>query len=356
MKDKIHYSQDELKIYQQIQSVVKAYLSTCSSGQHANLGYFLKMGLITFIWCGLLIYLYHVNTYKELLLIFSLVGIFNTLIFLNILHDAAHQTIFKNSKYNNILFQWLNLIGGNSYIWKIRHLSSHHLFPNIPGRDIDIGQSDMVRLNSETSFRTIHKLQHVYMPIIYLTYTLFWVLFRDFSDFWKGDILRGQEKGYPAIEWWKLFLYKVVYFSIFLVLPYLVLPFTFGEIFLGFVCMHIFQSILSVMGLLTAHVNEHSKFPVPDENGDMQDCWASHQINSTNDFGTENPIINYIFGGFNFHVAHHLFPNISHVHYHKITPLIKEVIEQNGLTYQEMGMFEALLSHWYLLKKYSVDK
>ncbi len=353
IKEKIHYSRDELKIFQQIQLEVHNYLNKCPSGNYASTRFFIKSSLIAIIWTCLLILLYTPSSYIELYLYYSILGIFNTLIFLNILHDAAHQAIFKNRKSNDFVFEWLNLLGGNSYVWKLRHLSSHHPYPNIPGRDVDIGQSDVVRLNSATSFKFFHHYQPYYMPIIYLTYTLFWVFFRDFKDFVKGDIIRGNKKPYPLKEWLKLLMFKFIYFSLFLVLPYLILPFSFSEIFLGFVCMHVFQSILSAMGLLTAHVNEHSNFPLPDKEGNMMDCWAIHQIKSTNDFGTNSALINYAFGGFNFHVAHHLFPNMSHTHYKKITPIIQKVIERNGLEYQEMGMFEALLSHWYLLKKYS---
>ncbi len=353
MKRKIHYSNDELNLFEQIQSVVNGYLDANSSGHHANTSYFIKIALIGGIWIAALGCLFMVNSLPELWVVYGVLGVFNTLVFLNIIHDAAHQSIFRSRRYNNALFNLLNIIGGNCYIWKLRHINSHHPYPNIPGEDMDIGQSEVVRLNSKSPYKWFHKFQHIYMPIIYLNYTLFWVFFRDFNDFWKGDFVRGANKTYPVREWIYMILYKVLYFSIFLILPYWLLPYSFGSIFLGFVIMHIFQSILSVMGLLTAHVNEYSKFPLPNESGIMEDCWAIHQINSTNDFGTGNRIINYTFGGFNFHVAHHLFPNISHIHYAFITPLIKKVIEKNGLTYQEMGMFEALVSHWYLLKKYS---
>mgnify|MGYP000611757777 CR=1 FL=1 len=353
MRKKIHYSRDDLKILQQIQEEVKRYVGNSPSGTYAPNGYFVKSCLIMLIWILLIVHLFYCSAVVTLYINYALIGIFSTLIFLNILHDAAHQSIFRNRKYNDVIFQILNLLGGNSYVWKLRHLSSHHPYPNIPGKDMDISQSTVVRLNGESQYKGMHRFQHFYMPLIYLTYTLFWVFFRDFNDFLKGDIIRGNKKAYPILEWIKLFVFKGVYFSIFLIIPLKLTSFSFGEVFGGFVCMHIFQSILSAMALLTAHVNEHSNFPTPDEHGNMVDCWAIHQIKSTNDFGTHNPLINYSFGGFNFHVAHHLFPNMSNIHYQKITPIIQSVIERNGLKYQELGMFEALLSHWHLLKKYS---
>ena len=74
-------------------------------------------------------------------------GVLIPLIFLNIIHDAAHFTLFKNKKLNLWLTYIFDLIGTNSYIWRMRHLQSHHIYPNVLGKDADIKQTEIVRIN-----------------------------------------------------------------------------------------------------------------------------------------------------------------------------------------------------------------
>ena len=102
---------------------------------------------------------------------------------------------------------------------------------------------------------------------------------------------------------------------------------------------------------MPSHVSENSVFVEPDANGKMPYSWAHHQVKTTTDFATSNSLITWVLGGFNHHVAHHLFPNISHVHYSKMTPIIKQIIKRYGLKYNhESSALRAYLSHYGLLK------
>ena len=54
----------------------------------------------------------------------------------------------------------------------------------------------------------------------------------------------------------------------------------------------------------------------------------------------------YIFGGFNTHIAHHLFPNISHIHYPALTRIIRDTLNEHGLpVYQSYSFFKGIGSH-----------
>jgi linoleoyl-CoA desaturase len=48
----------------------------------------------------------------------------------------------------------------------------------------------------------------------------------------------------------------------------------------------------------------------------------------------------------NFQVEHHLFPNISHIHYPKISKIVKDVCKEYNVTYNEYNnVVEAINSH-----------
>jgi linoleoyl-CoA desaturase len=57
-------------------------------------------------------------------------------------------------------------------------------------------------------------------------------------------------------------------------------------------------------------------------------------------------------GGLNYQVEHHLFPNICHVHYRKISKIVRETANEFGLPYKSEPTFiSALAGHTRLLKE-----
>jgi linoleoyl-CoA desaturase len=71
----------------------------------------------------------------------------------------------------------------------------------------------------------------------------------------------------------------------------------------------------------------------------------------TNDFGTKNPVMNFIMGGLNHHIAHHLFPQVNHNIIPGITKLISETASEQKLPYKCFSLREVMISHVRLLKK-----
>ena len=64
-----------------------------------------------------------------------------------------------------------------------------------------------------------------------------------------------------------------------------------------------------------------------------------------------NRFVNWFVGGLNFQVEHHLFTNISHVHYTEIAPIVKDTAIEFGIPYYEFDTFnQAVVSHWKTLK------
>ena len=103
--------------------------------------------------------------------------------------------------------------------------------------------------------------------------------------------------------------------------------------------------------LVSAHVGEHAKFPEPDKNGLMQTSWVRHQLITTTDFSTESSFITHLFGGFNHHVVHHVFPDISYVHYPVLTKILKTTCKEYNMPYADNpSMMKAVWSHLKFLK------
>jgi len=61
--------------------------------------------------------------------------------------------------------------------------------------------------------------------------------------------------------------------------------------------------------------------------------------------------VTWFTGGLNYQVEHHLFPNICHVHYPKIAPIVRQTAEEYGIPYQAHPTFGAAVAdHFRLLR------
>jgi len=146
--------------------------------------------------------------------------------FLNIIHDAVHNTLFRRKWINALYVYLLDLLGANSYSWKVRHIRLHHNYPNVMGWDSDFEQSPMARIFPHGSYSKIHKYQHLYLPVLYLLFLFNWLLVRDFRDFFNRNSLVSKVTTIPAKEYIKLFIFKATYLFYIFILPKIILALT----------------------------------------------------------------------------------------------------------------------------------
>jgi linoleoyl-CoA desaturase len=119
----------------------------------------------------------------------------------------------------------------------------------------------------------------------------------------------------------------------------------------GYVVMHLICGLILSLIFQAAHVMETSEFPIP-ENGKLKNNWAVHQVLTTTNFAPKSRWFTWFVGGLNYQIEHHLFPSISHVHYRKISKIVREVVEEYGLPYNvKASWFSALASHGSMLKR-----
>jgi linoleoyl-CoA desaturase len=89
----------------------------------------------------------------------------------------------------------------------------------------------------------------------------------------------------------------------------------------------------------------------PDENGYIDNNWTIHQLSVTTNYATGNRFLTWALGGLNYHAVHHLFPNICHVHYRDLDPIIKETTDKHGVPYRVQPTFlSAVSNHAKMLK------
>jgi linoleoyl-CoA desaturase len=288
----------------------------------------------------------------KILIAFPILGFLQLCLALTLGHEGVHNSFSKSKKINQALSYVFDLVGTSGYLWRLRHVYAHHPYTNIYGHDIDIKQSGLLTLSPMENPKPFFKYQHYYLPFLYLFYTMNALFKRDWEDFFSDKI--GTKK-MPDRNWYEYatFLFsKVFYITYALVLPLWLSGGSWGLVLLGFILMHFAESLTAVVSLFPAHIHEDSVFPEHDEDGNVESSWVAHQMRVTMDFGTNNPLVAFFFGGINYHLIHHLFPTVSHVHFPAIAKILKETADEYGVKYyHEPSLTNALISHVRLLKK-----
>jgi linoleoyl-CoA desaturase len=273
---------------------------------------------------------------------------------LSVMHDANHGGYSNKSWVNSALGFSLNIVGGNSFNWKVQHNVLHHTYTNIHDVDEDISPRGILRMSPYGEWKFFHRFQHFYAWFFYGLLTLVWVLVKDFIRLikYQRDGMVKKQKANIAIEWAILIGTKLAYVFYIGVLPMIVLGLTWWQVLLGFLIMHYIAGFILAIIFQPAHVIEGTEYPMPDDDGKMENTWAIHQLLTTTNFANNNRVLNWYVGGLNFQVEHHLFPNICHVHYRKISAIVKYTAEEFGVPYKSEPTFiGALAAHARLLKQ-----
>ena len=276
-------------------------------------------------------------------------GIAQTFLQLNIAHDSNHNAISSVPAVNKLLNYVFDLCGVNSYMWRILHHRGHHSCINLQGEDDALTGRGIFRFTPHEPRTGLHRFQHIYALFFYALFSLDYVFIRDFEAFFfpTHDYLKRTK--HPAREYAILFVSKAFYFTYMLVLPVLVLHKPLLLVGLSFVLVHLIIGLSVALVFQTTHTVDTTYFPA--ERSEF-DNGVYHIFATTADYATENPVVGWLTGGLNHHIAHHLCPFVCHTHYAPLTRIVKQTAEEFGVPYrQHPTMTRAIWHHLLLLKQ-----
>lgn len=144
---------------------------------------------------------------------------------------------------------------------------------------------------------------------------------------------------------------KVAYYAVFLAIPLLTIPVSWYWVLGGFMLMHITSGLVLSSIFQTAHVVPTSEYPIPNGDGELDNNWAVHQLHTTCNYAPKSMVFSWLIGGLNYQIEHHLFPNISHIHYRNIAGIVQTKAKKYGLPYHVNASFaSAVWQHIKMLK------
>jgi linoleoyl-CoA desaturase len=269
----------------------------------------------------------------------------------NVMHDGGHGSFSQHKWLNTLAAFSLNILGGSSFMWNVKHNIIHHAYTNIDGVDDDIDIQPWMRMSSTQPRYKMHRYQHVYFWLLYSLLYILWIFILDYSKYFGKRIGITPLKKMKASDHFVFWGFKVLNLFLYVALP--IITVGFSAWLAGFLVFSVITGLVISIVFQLAHTVEHTHFPMPDETtGKLDDEWAVHQLKTTANFAPRSKIVNWYVGGLNFQVEHHLFPKISHVHYPEINKIVKSTCAEFNVIYIEYPrLSQAIMSHVNFLKE-----
>ncbi len=251
-------------------------------------------------------------------------------------HDAGHQQIARSRRGNDLVGLIIgDLLVGLSYGWWIDGHNRHHSRPNQEGHDPDIGEGVLAFTTEQAATRsgpisrfiTRHQAW-LFFPLL----TLEGINLHVQAIVW---LHRGGLRRYRRIEYALLGLHTAGYFgAVFFVLSPLKA--------LAFIAIN--QAVWGVyMGCSFAP--NHKGMPIMAPDSDLD--FLRRQVLTTRNV-RGNAITDFLLGGLNYQVEHHLFPNMPRCNLRRAQPLVRAYCDELQIRYTEttlIGSYICALRH-----------
>ena len=269
----------------------------------------------------------------------------------SIQHDGGHGAYSKQQFVNQLMAMSLDLLGGSSYIWKWQHNIIHHSYTNLVGVDHDIDLGILCRFAPQQQHLWFHRFQYVYLWPLYGLLAFNWHFYSDFQKLIQGRIGEHRFPRPQGRDLVVLVLGKVMFFSWAFLIPALFHPL--WQVIVCYVLTSFVASFVLSIVFQVAHCVQEADFPsLPANSNYVNNSWARHQVATTVDFAPDNRLLTWYVGGLNFQVEHHLFPDVCHIHYPALAPIVESVCSQFGVNYASHPTFRAAIgshSRWLRL-------
>ncbi len=266
---------------------------------------------------------------------------------MSVMHDAIHGSYSPHKWVNKLAGASIYFIGSSPSTWAIQHNILHHTYSNVTGYDEDIETKGFVRLSKDAPWKKYQRFQQYYAFLFYGFMTLA-KLFGDLPQLLKYNRtgLTREQNDTPVGEVIRMLITKTVYLVAIIGLPLWLTDFSWWQILVGFLIMHMVGGMIMSTIFQLAHVVEGATQTLPDEQGIIREEWMVHQLNTTSDFARNNWLLNWYVGGLNYQIEHHLFSNICHIHYPALAPIVERTAREYGIAYNlKPSFFQALRSH-----------
>lgn len=242
----------------------------------------------------------------------------------------GHDYIHGVDKFSNFMRPFCPLAAGLGPTWWSDKHNKHHALTNEMGVDEDIATDPFLfpYAPDPKNDSPLRKVQH---------YT-FAVVFSFLFALWRVDTLKvavdSVESKRPDAknELWYLLTHYAILLTLFPLAVWVPAVFISG--------------LMSALIVTPTHQSE-------DYFEEYQSDWVTAQFRSTRNAVTTNPFSEWLWGGMQYQLEHHLFPSMPRSKYPALKPILTKFCEENEVPggYRESGEFEILYMNWDLYRQ-----
>ena len=242
-------------------------------------------------------------------------------------HDSGHRQIFRSAKRNDIVLLAAGFVTGMTLSWWQDKHNAHHVSPNQIDRDGDIEVSTFA-FTAEQALATKGFSRLLVKHQAFLFYPT--LLLAQLSLFFGGIayLVRRERVRYPALE--PILILAGV--AGYLALIFVFLPPWQGAVFL---LMH---RALGGLYMGSVFAPNHKGMPVLDKNTELD--YMQQQVLTARDV-IPSPLVDFWYGGLNYQIEHHLFPNMPRNKLKQAREIVKPFCQSHGLPYHETGVWQS---------------
>ena len=265
------------------------------------------------------------NIWLQLVDAVLLAAVFAQMAFLG--HDAGHRQIFRSARRNDIVGLGMALFLGMVRTWWVDKHNRHHSFPNELGKDPDVdipvlAFDEKDALRKKGLFRIIVKYQ-AYLFIVMLS-----------MEGFVGLRLAGiqymfrKKLKYPVAEP----LIMIAHFAAYLGLVFYLLSPWHAAIFI------VVHQVLFGLYMGAVFAPNHKGMPMI--YGEVTLDYLRRQVITARNINP-NPVTDFCYGGLNYQIEHHLFPDMPRNRLGEARKIVRAYCLDRGISYYETNPLRA---------------
>jgi fatty acid desaturase len=244
-------------------------------------------------------------------------------------HDAGHKQISTARRPAELLgLIHLNLLLGAANGWWVQHHNRHHSDPNNLDRDPDTVRRQVIFDPSElpakarTPWRRFIIRHQSVMFFALMGQEAYRIRAAGFLAARAGVLRR------PVLE----LSLTIVHIGLFVSAVLWLLPF-----WLGIAFIVVSQVVLGI-GLGAVFAPNHKGMLVYRDSDELD--WLHRQVLTSRNIRSGR-LIDFLFGGLNYQIEHHLFPAMPRVNLRRARPIVREYCATRGIPYAEVSLWRS---------------
>lgn len=259
-------------------------------------------------------------------------------------HERIHGNLLPTISARNLHTRLLNCFMWGILIpfmperyFQYEHIK-HHNHPMNPDEDYDVyALQYFLRLSPDVKWRKHHSLQHLYAPFVYSMYIFIQVIAGYITPFFDRRMLLKDNGG----------LFDVVMMQLVTIVFHIALPIYLTNVWWVVLCGSIYfmtwqGAIYITSGLphMTRSINTETK----------TESWSHYVCSTTINLKCGNKFFDWLCGGLNYHIAHHLLPSVPREHLAEVLPIVESTCVEFDYPYVSYDSFyEYYRAHYNFL-------